>query len=94
MKKIISVTAAVMLLSLPVFANGPSKFPSDVKTEESTKTKSSTTTLPSGEKMHQDSTTVDSTKIEAQEDSSMMDSDLHDHKKSSAPNQPMELDQE
>jgi len=95
MKHFICVSAAAMLLSLPVLANSSAVKPSSsVQTEESTSTKSSTSTLPSGEKVHQDTTTIDSTKVEAQEDSSMMDSSSHMHKKSGATTEPMDVDED
>lgn len=95
MKKLICVTTAAMLLSLPVLANSSRVTPSSgVKTEESTTTKSSTSTLPSGDKMHQD-TTIDSTKIEAQEeDTSSMDSNSHMNRKSGATTEPMQVDED
>lgn len=96
MKKLICVTAAVMLLSLPVLANTTMVNPSSkVQTEESTSTKSSTKTLPSGEKVHQDTTTRDSTKIEAQEDTPVLDSSksspaTHMNRKSGATTEPVD----
>ena len=96
MKKIICVTAAAMLLSLSSLANTSTVSPSSsVKNEEMTRTKSTTTTLPSGDKVHQDSTTIDSTKIEKQEeDSSMMNSSRNMNKKSGATTEPMDVDQD
>jgi len=96
MKKLICLTVSAMFLSISAMANGPSLSNSGVNSKESTRTKSTTTTLPSGEKVHQDSTTTDSTRIEAQEeDSPMMDSSSsHMNKKSGATTESMDVDDE